>query len=47
MEIKRVVGNKSSGAKLVYIPKNSDIVIGDFVKIIKITNEEEEMIDNI
>lgn len=44
MDIKKVIVNKSSGAKLIYIPKNSGIEEGDYVKIIKVSIEEEDEI---
>lgn len=36
MEVKKVFENKSSKQKLVIIPKNSDIEVGDYVQIIKL-----------
>ncbi len=47
MEIKKVIGNKKKDLKIVYVPKNSDIQIGDYVKIIKIEEEEKKSSDNI
>lgn len=44
MEIKKVKINKSNGVKIVYIPKNSGIEEGDYVKIIKVSIEGEDEI---
>lgn len=41
MEIKKVYGRKEDGVKLITIPKNSDIGVGDYVKIIKVKSEED------
>ena len=43
MEIKKVLANKVNGQKLIYIPKKSDVKEGDFVKIIKIQEEEKDI----
>lgn len=43
MEIKKVTGNEETGLKMIYIPKTSDIKVGDYVKIIKLKDEEEEV----
>jgi hypothetical protein len=40
MEIKKVFKRKDDGVKLVCIPKHSDIDSGDYVKIIKIEDQE-------
>jgi len=36
MEIKKIIKNKNNGQKLVYIPRNSELGEGDYVKITKI-----------
>lgn len=41
MEIKKVTGNEETGLKMIYIPKTSDIKVGDYVKIVKLKDEEE------
>lgn len=43
MEIKKVIGNEKTGLKMIHIPKNSDIKVGDYVKIVKLKDEEEEV----
>ena len=40
MEIKKVLERKNDKSKLVIVPKNSDIAVGDYVQIIKIKQEE-------
>jgi len=42
MIVKKVWENKTNGQKLVTIPKESDIDPGDYVKIDKVENQEEE-----
>jgi len=42
MEVKKVLGDKKRGLKYLYISKNSDIQVGDFVKIIKVKEEDME-----
>ena len=41
MEVRKVCVNKGSGQKYVTIPAGSEIEAGDFVKIVKIKNEED------
>lgn len=43
MEIKRVLLRKDDGVKYVIIPKDSHIEQGDYVKIIKISEEGKEV----
>lgn len=42
MIIKKVIQSKYTGQKSVTIPKDSDIKKGDYVKIIKIEEQEED-----
>ena len=39
MEIKKI--SKMGPYKIVYIPKQSELQAGDYVKIVKVKNEEE------
>lgn len=42
MEIKKVLIRKHDKIKFIIVPRNSDIEVGDYVKLVKIPNEEQE-----
>jgi hypothetical protein len=42
MIIKKILENKNSKVKFVVIPKNSDLKAGDYVRISKVPDKEDE-----